>query len=161
MSEITSLKISYIFPNGDKYEGERCRTSDGVVMRKGSGTQTSASGVTYTGEWDNDKMNGRGTLTHPSGAIYSGLFRDNMYHGKGAYRFPDGTEYTGTFNNNRLEGEGEFTDSQGLVWTGMFRNKAALGLKLKGERNVILCVQFSHWWSASPKYMSMHKQQSS
>ncbi|XP_026116941.1 MORN repeat-containing protein 2 isoform X2 [Carassius auratus] len=131
MSEITSLKISYIFPNGDKYEGECCRTSDGVVMRKGSGTQTSASGVTYTGEWDNDKMNGRGTLTHPSGAIYSGLFRDNMYHGKGTYRFPDGTEYTGTFNNNRFEGEGEFTDSQGLVWTGMFRNKAALGLKLK------------------------------
>lgn len=37
-------------------EGECCRTSDGVVIRKGSGTQTSASGVTYTGEWDNDKV---------------------------------------------------------------------------------------------------------
>lgn len=131
MSETTTLKITYIFPNGDKYEGECSRTSDGVVIRKGSGTQTSASGLTYTGEWANDKMNGRGTLTHPSGAIYSGLFSDNMYHGKGTYRFPDGTKYTGNFHNNRLESDGEFTDSQGLVWTGMFHNKAALGLKLK------------------------------
>ncbi|XP_065111218.1 MORN repeat-containing protein 2 isoform X2 [Paramisgurnus dabryanus] len=101
MSE-TTCKIFYIFPNLDKYEGECYHTSDGVVIRKGFGTQTSASGVTYTGEWNNDKMNGSGTLTHPSGAIYRGLFRNNMYHGKGTYRFPDGTEYNGTFNNNRL-----------------------------------------------------------
>lgn len=39
-------------------EGECCGTSDGVVIRKGSATQTSASGVTYTGEWDNDKVCG-------------------------------------------------------------------------------------------------------
>ncbi len=37
-------------------DGECCRASDGVVIRKGSGTQTSASGVTYIGEWDNDKV---------------------------------------------------------------------------------------------------------
>lgn len=37
-------------------DGECCRTSDGVVIRKGSGTQTSASGLTYIGEWDNDKV---------------------------------------------------------------------------------------------------------
>lgn len=37
-------------------EGECSRTSDGVVIRKGSGTQTSASGLTYTGEWGNDKV---------------------------------------------------------------------------------------------------------
>ncbi len=30
-----------------------------------------------------------------------------------------------------------------------------------GERNVILCVLFSHSWSASPKCTSTHKQQSS
>uniref|UniRef100_A0A673KXW8 MORN repeat containing 2 n=1 Tax=Sinocyclocheilus rhinocerous TaxID=307959 RepID=A0A673KXW8_9TELE len=95
--KITTLKISYIFPNGDKYEGECCRTSD-------------ASGVTYTAEWDNDKE-----LLHTlQGAFYSDLFRDNMHHGKGTYRFPDGTEYTGTFNNNS---ENVFTVDQQLSWT--------------------------------------------
>lgn len=39
-----------------RLDGECCRTSDGVVMRKGFGTQTSVSGVTYTGEWDSDKV---------------------------------------------------------------------------------------------------------
>ncbi|TRY94094.1 hypothetical protein DNTS_027323 [Danionella cerebrum] len=131
MADKTTFKVSYIFPNGDKYAGECSRALDGVVMRRGSGTQTSASGVTYTGEWDNDKMNGRGTLTYPSGALYSGEFKENMYHGKGTYRFPDGCEYTGNFSKNRLEGDGEFTDSQGRIWTGMFHNRAALGLKLK------------------------------
>ncbi|MCJ8736509.1 hypothetical protein PDJAM_G00013430 [Pangasius djambal] len=131
MLEPGIVQVSYIFPNGDKYEGECCHTSDGVVMRKGFGTQTSSSGTTYTGEWNDDKMNGRGTLSHPSGAVYKGQFRDNMYHGSGTYHFPDGTKYSGTFSNNRLEGEGEFTDLEGLVWTGNFHGKAAPGLKLK------------------------------
>ncbi|KAK1793055.1 hypothetical protein P4O66_011390, partial [Electrophorus voltai] len=93
--------VSYIFPNGDKYEGECCRTSDGVVMRKGTGTQISSSGAVYIGEWNNDMMSGTGTLTHPSGAVYKGQFQDNRYHGNGTYFFPDGTKYCGTFNNNR------------------------------------------------------------
>ncbi|XP_017331242.1 MORN repeat-containing protein 2 [Ictalurus punctatus] len=131
MSEPVRLKVLYIFPNGDKYEGECCQTSDGVAMRKGFGTQTSSSGTMYTGEWNDDKMNGSGTLSHPSGAVYKGQFRDNTYHGSGTYHFPDGTKYSGTFSNNRLEGEGEFTDLEGLVWTGNFHGKAAPGLKLK------------------------------
>ncbi|XP_053489582.1 radial spoke head 1 homolog isoform X4 [Ictalurus furcatus] len=102
MSEPVRLKVLYIFPNGDKYEGECCQTSDGVAMRKGFGTQTSSSGTTYTGEWNDDKMNGSGTLSHPSGAVYKGQFRDNTYHGSGTYHFPDGTKYSGTFSNNRF-----------------------------------------------------------
>ncbi|KAF5904199.1 MORN repeat-containing protein 2 isoform X1, partial [Clarias magur] len=104
MSESEVFKVTYIFPNGDKYEGECCCISESdesqSVMRKGFGTQTSSSGTMYTGEWDNDKMNGRGTLSHPSGAVYKGQFRDNMYHGDGTYHFPDGTKYTGMFCNN-------------------------------------------------------------
>ncbi|KAL6478327.1 hypothetical protein MHYP_G00141620 [Metynnis hypsauchen] len=131
MSEPEMLKISFIFPNGDKYEGECGRTPDGVLIRQGIGTQISSSGTTYVGEWSNDKMNGSGTLSHPSGAVYEGQFRENMYHGRGTYSFPDGTKYSGTFNNSRFEGEGEFTDSEGRVWTGTFHRKAAPGLKLK------------------------------
>ncbi|KAF7658445.1 hypothetical protein LDENG_00012420 [Lucifuga dentata] len=126
-----SVTISYIFPNGDKYEGECSRSTSGVMMRSGSGTHTSASGIIYTGEWHEDKMHGRGTLQHPSGAVYEGEFKDNMYHGTGTYTFPDGSSYTGPFNENRLEGEGALTNTTGLVWTGEFHGKAALGLKLQ------------------------------
>ncbi|CDQ74820.1 MORN repeat-containing protein 2 isoform X1 [Oncorhynchus mykiss] len=126
-----NLQVSYIFPNGDRYEGECCGSTEGGVVRRGMGKHTSASGVTYTGEWHDDKMNGRGTLEHPSGALYEGDFKDNMYHGTGTYSFSDGTKYCGSFSKNRLEGDGEFTDSQGLVWIGSFHNKAAPGLKLK------------------------------
>ncbi|XP_022074392.1 MORN repeat-containing protein 2 isoform X1 [Acanthochromis polyacanthus] len=131
MSEEGPVKVSYIFPNGDRYEGECCRSECGVMVRSGNGKYTSANGVTYIGEWHKDKMNGRGTLQHPSGALYEGEFKDNMYHGTGTYTFPDKTVYKGHFHENRLEGDGAFINPQGLVWTGDFHGKAALGLKMQ------------------------------
>ncbi|XP_067438337.1 MORN repeat-containing protein 2 isoform X2 [Thunnus thynnus] len=125
------VKVNYIFPNGDRYEGECSRSASGVITRSGFGKHTSASGVIYTGEWHEDKMHGRGTLQHPSKAKYEGEFKDNMYHGTGTYTFPDGSMYTGHFNKNRLEGEGAFTNTEGLVWMGEFHGKAALGLKMQ------------------------------
>ncbi|XP_019134506.2 MORN repeat-containing protein 2 [Larimichthys crocea] len=125
------IEVSYIFPNGDRYEGECSRCASGVMMRSGAGKHTSEGGVIYTGEWHEDKMHGRGTLQHPSGALYEGEFKDNMYHGTGTYTFPDGCTYKGHFQENRLEGEGTFTNPQGLVWTGEFHGKAALGLKMQ------------------------------
>ncbi|KAK2883152.1 MORN repeat-containing protein 2 [Channa argus] len=125
------LKVSYIFPNGDRYEGECSRLASGVIMRSGTGKHTSENGIVYTGEWHEDKMHGTGTLQLPSGALYEGEFKDNMYHGTGTYTFPDGSTYKGHFHKNRLEGEGAFTNMQGLVWTGEFHGKAALGLKMQ------------------------------
>ncbi|CAG5927677.1 unnamed protein product [Menidia menidia] len=125
------IKVSFIFPNGDRYEGECSRSGSGVLVRSGRGKHTSAGGVVYIGEWHEDKMQGRGTLQHPSGALYEGDFQDNMYHGVGTYTFPDGSLYKGHFHQNRLKGEGTFIDVQGLVWTGEFHGKAALGLKMQ------------------------------
>ncbi|XP_028256309.1 MORN repeat-containing protein 2 [Parambassis ranga] len=123
--------ISYILPNGDRYEGDCCQSASGSLMRSGTGKHTSAGGVIYTGDWHEDKMHGRGTLQHPCGATYEGEFRDNMYHGTGTYTFPDGSVYRGHFHKNRLEGDGAFINTQGLVWTGEFQSKAALGLKMQ------------------------------
>ncbi|XP_059895019.1 MORN repeat-containing protein 2 isoform X1 [Gadus macrocephalus] len=131
LSDEGPRKVSYIFPNGDSYEGESIKSESGVVMRSGTGQQSSANGVVYTGEWQEDQMNGRGTVAYPSGAIYEGELKDNRYHGRGTYTFPDGSKYTGAFFDNRLEGEGTFTCPKGLVWTGDFHGKAALGLKLQ------------------------------
>ncbi|XP_005725225.1 MORN repeat-containing protein 2 isoform X2 [Pundamilia nyererei] len=101
------LKVSYIFPNGDRYEGECSRSAYGALMH------------------------GRGTVQYPSGAQYEGEFKDNMYNGTGTYTFPDGSMCKGHFHNNRLEGDGAFISAQGLFWTGEFHGKAALGLKLE------------------------------
>uniref|UniRef100_A0A3Q3H1U5 MORN repeat containing 2 n=1 Tax=Kryptolebias marmoratus TaxID=37003 RepID=A0A3Q3H1U5_KRYMA len=97
------LKVSWIFPNGDKYEGGCSRSASGALVRSGTGKQTSASGTVYVGEWSEDKMQGRGTLQHPSGATYEGEFEDNMFHGKGTYTFPDSSVYRGQFKENRYE----------------------------------------------------------
>uniref|UniRef100_A0A4X2JZG8 MORN repeat containing 2 n=1 Tax=Vombatus ursinus TaxID=29139 RepID=A0A4X2JZG8_VOMUR len=95
-------KICYIFPNGDKYEGDCTRISPGVFERNGAGVHTTPNGITYVGAWKDDKMNGIGRLEHFSGAVYEGEFKDNMYHGIGTYTFPNGAKYTGSFVENRF-----------------------------------------------------------
>nr|XP_008979073.2 MORN repeat-containing protein 2 [Callithrix jacchus] len=124
-------KISFIFPNGDKYDGDCTRTSSGTYERNGIGIHTTPNGIVYTGSWKDDKMNGFGKLEHFSGAVYEGQFKDNMFHGVGTYTFPTGAKYVGNFNENRVEGEGEYTDIQGLEWSGNFHFTAAPDLKLK------------------------------
>ncbi|XP_069349983.1 MORN repeat-containing protein 2 [Eulemur rufifrons] len=124
-------KVNFIFPNGDKYDGDCTRTSSGVYERNGMGIHTTPNGIVYTGSWRDDKMNGFGRLEHFSGAVYEGQFKDNMFHGLGTYTFPTGAKYTGNFNENRVEGEGEYTDIQGLEWSGNFHFTAAPGLRLK------------------------------
>ncbi|XP_028917676.1 MORN repeat-containing protein 2 isoform X1 [Ornithorhynchus anatinus] len=131
MADSEVYKISFIFPNGDKYEGNCTRTSNGALERNGEGVHTTQNGIVYVGNWKNDKMNGSGRLEHPSGAVYEGQFKDNKFHGLGTYTFPNGAKYSGNFNENKVEGEGEFTDTQGLEWSGTFHCTAAPGLKLK------------------------------
>ncbi|XP_055986541.1 MORN repeat-containing protein 2 [Sorex fumeus] len=124
-------KINFIFPNGDKYDGECTRTSAGIVERNGIGTHSTPNGIVYTGSWKDDKMNGFGRLQHFSGAVYEGQFKDNMFHGVGTYTFPTGAKYTGNFNENRVAGEGQYTDIHGLEWFGSFHFTSAPGLRLK------------------------------
>lgn len=127
--EVTSCV--YMFPNGDKYEGECIQTENGSIERTGQGIHIGATGIIYQGSWEGDRMNGLGKLLHPSGASYEGDFVNNQFHGNGKYTWPNKSYYNGQFVENRMEGEGEFTDTEGQVWTGLFRYKAAPGLKFK------------------------------
>lgn len=126
----TILTGTFVFPNGDRYEGEYVQ-EDGSIIRSGRGIHTTKDGSIYDGEWSNDKMNGVGKLTHHSGACYAGEFVNNQFHGRGLYTWPNGSSYEGDFNENRLEGKGNFTDTEQQIWTGQFRYKAAPGLQFQ------------------------------
>ncbi|XP_075718905.1 MORN repeat-containing protein 2 isoform X1 [Rhinoderma darwinii] len=125
------FQLSFVFPNGDSYDGECRRSATGALERSGIGVNRSPNGVTYTGSWINDRMHGLGKLEHPSGAIYEGEFIDNKFHGRGTYTFPCGAQYIGNFTENKMIGEGEYVDANGLQWKGSFHYKAAPGLKLR------------------------------
>ncbi|XP_066450644.1 MORN repeat-containing protein 2 [Eleutherodactylus coqui] len=125
------LQISFVFPNGDTYDGECSRSSTGAIERSGMGVNRGPKGMTYTGSWKKDRMHGLGKLEHPSGAMYEGEFIGNKFHGRGTYTFPDGTQYVGNFIENKMIGEGEYVDANKLQWKGSFHHKAAPGLKLR------------------------------
>lgn len=122
---------AFVFPNGEKYEGEYAEHSSGLIERTGQGTHYFNNGKEYTGQWSNDKMNGKGEMKHSCGALYKGDFAENVYHGAGTYTWPNGPSYCGNFEHNQMVGEGEFTDSSGHVWIGDFKGTLAEGLKLK------------------------------
>ncbi|XP_052260707.1 MORN repeat-containing protein 2-like isoform X3 [Dreissena polymorpha] len=117
----------FVFPNGDRYEGEYIQ-QDGSIIRSGRGVHSTTDGSVYDGEWADDKMNGVGKLTHHSGAFYAGEFVNNQFHGRGVYTWPNESSYEGDFVENKLEGKGNFTDTEQQTWTGQFRYMAAPGL---------------------------------
>nr|XP_054748030.1 MORN repeat-containing protein 2-like [Lytechinus pictus] len=129
--KVPLLRGVFVFPNGDRYEGDYVKTDDGAIERNGHGLHITPDGLCYDGEWAGDKMNGQGKLTHPSGSVYEGEFVNNQFHGKGRYTFANKAVFDGEFNENKMEGDGQFADTDKQVWFGAFHCKAAPGLKFK------------------------------
>lgn len=125
----------YIFPSGDKYEGQILRTKNGGLERSGFGKQIAINGTIYEGQWLSDAMNGHGCLSHSSGDSYEGQFSHNQFHGIGTYTWANGAYLHGNFEHNRLEGKGVFTDTMNQIWEGHFSHKLATGLMFKLNMN--------------------------
>jgi hypothetical protein len=121
----------YVFPNGDKYEGEYRMSADGVIERHGRGVYISFDGTTYSGDWISDALSGQARIVYPSGAVYEGSISGNSYNGLGKYSWPDGSSVSGIFKDMKLDGHGEFMDSSGKVWKGLFHGRSAPGLRVK------------------------------
>ncbi|CAF0722048.1 unnamed protein product [Didymodactylos carnosus] len=102
----------FVFPNGDKYDGEYIVTEQGKIQRQGQGKHIGQDGLVYDGQWRNDLMNGRGLLTHDDGSQYDGEFVDNYFQGQGTYSWTDGAKYTGKFVGSKAEGEAEYQGPQ-------------------------------------------------
>lgn len=135
--EFTDGKGSFIFTDNSKYEGDyQLNVSDGSKKRQGNGTLTWNDGPTesYTGQWNEDRMNGSGTYIFASGASYQGSLKDNAFDGQGVYSFTDGAHYSGNWQQNKMHGAGEYVDPSGVVWKGKFFN----GLYDSGKTHISL-----------------------
>jgi hypothetical protein len=101
---------SFMFANGDRYDGEYVATDEGQIMRHGHGKHTSADQqLIYDGTWNRDKMHGTGRLTYGNGTSYDGDFQSNYFEGLGTYTWPDGAQYTGIWQGSRAIGKSEYT----------------------------------------------------
>ncbi|XP_052830912.1 MORN repeat-containing protein 2-like [Octopus bimaculoides] len=126
---------AYIFPNGDRYEGQYVYSQDGNVQRSGFGKHILADGTLYEGMWKDDAMNGTGLLRHSSGDVYEGEFLNNQFHGEGTYTWANGSYVKGNFVKNKMEGKGEFCDTMKQIWDGDFHKQTATGLQFRLNTN--------------------------
>ncbi len=65
----------------ESYEGQINLSRNGIGRFKGS------NGVSYIGEWKNEKFKGKGILIEPDGTVKKGLFIDHVF--KVAYDFSE------------------------------------------------------------------------
>ena len=107
----------YLFPNGDKYDGEFKRgeiNGDGVYtypdrseyigkfvngVRHGQGTLKIVDGITFIGQWANDLPNGKGVKILADGMQYSGEFKNGLMYGSGTLVMSDNSKLAIKWNN--------------------------------------------------------------
>ena len=96
------------------YRGEILRAGPSM-LRHGRGVMIWNFGMSYEGEWREDKKSGKGILTFRSGERYEGEF-ESLMHGRGAWCDADGQRlYDGTWARHRPRG-GAALDGDGVVW---------------------------------------------
>jgi len=107
----------YLFPNGDKYDGEFKNgeiNGDGVYtypdrseyigkfvngVRHGQGTLKIVDGITFIGQWANDLPNGKGVKILADGMQYSGEFKNGLMYGSGTLVMSDNSKLAIKWNN--------------------------------------------------------------
>ncbi|KAJ4454610.1 putative central apparatus associated protein C1a-18 [Paratrimastix pyriformis] len=118
---LTGTFVFTTIPTPGRYEGEYVNFPEKGIMRHGRGTYTEG-GMTYTGTWKEDMMDGEGTITYGNGCSYQGQFKDNKYMGRGVYRWADGSQYEGDWVDGAMHGMGDYKDAAGSQWHGHFYN---------------------------------------
>lgn len=93
---------------------------------KGDGIFRFASGTVYTGQWNNDRMNGVGTLNVPNEGIYKGDFLDSKKDGQGIFTWNDGAIYDGGWKNDQMNGDGTYTSPDAVKYVGVFKENKFL-----------------------------------
>lgn len=80
------------------------------------------NGVTYKGNWLDDKLDGIGRMDWPSGQSYEGSFAKDFRNGEGTMVFPNGDQYVGSWRNGRPHGKGLYQWTSGEVYQGTWHD---------------------------------------
>lgn len=62
-------------------------------------------GNSYTGQFQNNSINGYGIYKFSDGARYEGFWQNNLKHGLGSLYYPDGSKLQGEFRNDSPNGK--------------------------------------------------------
>ncbi|KAG5872104.1 hypothetical protein JTB14_031046 [Gonioctena quinquepunctata] len=113
-------QFTFIFPNGDKYQGEYCAHRSGVVWREGYGTYTTIDGQSYSGLWVDDKLVEEEQLEirYPNGSEYYGNLLENKYNGPALYVVQPKLHLLCQFSQNKPFGALLLVDPNGREWYG-------------------------------------------
>jgi len=100
-----------------------CQGSDVSMWTSCFGTETSASGTKYVGEYENGWYHGQGTFTFSNGDKYVGEFKYNDFNGQGTYTLASGNKYIGGWENDKRNGRGiEYDYSGSITKQGRWEN---------------------------------------
>jgi len=120
---------TFVFGDATTYTGQFKRAENGTVVRHGKGVHLGKDGVTYEGNWINNRYAGPGVLSLPDGSSYTGEFSDNQFDGIGTYTWVNGSSFKGKWGKNRPFDDGHYTDEAGIVWVGPFSAIGGTGLR--------------------------------
>lgn len=97
------ISVNMVLVNGTEYSGEM--DENGL---NGQAQIQYSNGDKYDGKVSNGEKSGQGVYTWVSGAMYDGEWEDDKMSGNGSYTYPnseDGYKLTGNFKNGLPDGE--------------------------------------------------------
>lgn len=103
--DCSSGKGTYLFNNGDKYEGD---FKDSHL--NGFGKYIDSYGNIYTGDFKDDKFNGKGEFVRTDGTKYIGEFVNGKRSGLGTQWYSETYKEKGKWENDRYVEPAEFED---------------------------------------------------
>jgi MYND finger/MORN repeat len=115
--------------NCDERGGKYLGYINSAGQQHGRGGMVSPTGVSYYGDWYDNKETGKGTFSNEH-QTYVGGIKDGIMHGYGEHTTRN-TISKGTFRNGYLHGKGvrEYTDKGGKVQDGFFNDGKFTGDK--------------------------------
>lgn len=122
-----------------------CTESDTSSWDNCFGSQITAKGNKYIGEWKAGKREGQGALYFLSndqymGHTYVGGFKSSKFDGSGTYTFPDGRKYVGEWKDDKQNGLGVWTYADGATYSGEWKDGKYNGIGvikyINGEKDV-------------------------
>lgn len=111
-------RASYEIPNVGRFSGH---VKD--YLAEGFGVLETKAGVTYKGQWHENKANGKGRLADLNrDSYYEGQFTDGARDGHGVKRWQNGDEYTGHWKEGKMDGAGAMSFANGEYYKGDWKD---------------------------------------